>query len=117
MLARGEGYPGSACETYSWPLSARGWEAVAEPGNAGSGAATREGAGLPLRSPVPGPAAPLAAQAGPLQLQTGRRRSGSHCDSATAPPPASHALRPRPQRASRPSSPPAAAPQSGQWGS
>jgi hypothetical protein len=89
---------------------------AAEPGSLGSGAATREGAGLLLRSPVPGPAAPLAAQAHPPQLQTGRRCSGSHCDSAAAPPPASHALRPRLQRASRPSSPPAAAPQFGQWG-
>lgn len=95
-LAQAEGCPRSACEACSWPRSAPGWEAVSAPKSVGSGAATREGAGLPLRSPVPGPAAPLAAQPPPPQLQTGRRRSGSHCDSAAAPPPAGHALRPRP---------------------
>lgn len=95
-LAQAKGCPRSACEACSWPRSVPDWEAAAAPKSADSGAATREGAGLPLRSPVPGPAAPLAAQPPQPQLQTGRRRSSSHCDSAAAPPPAGHALRPRP---------------------
>lgn len=93
----GRGMPGKRVRSLQpASISPELGEAAAVPRSAGSGAAAPEGAGLPLRSPVPGPAAPLATQAPPPQLQTGGRGSGSHCDSAAAPPPAGHALRPRP---------------------
>lgn len=104
-LRAGRGMPGrgSVCEACSWPLSTRGWEAAAEPGSAGSCAATREGAGLPLRSPVPRPRGSASRAGSPRRSS---RRAAARALTATAPLPRPPSATPSGHAHSAPRAPP-----------